>query len=286
MFSTVRPFQTFSIPSLIPKFSEPSTPFDLSPPAYQKVAHVIRRMKSSGSPCPLDKLSIVYFKRCPYLRSILTEVIRVVWESRQVPTEWKKACTVLAHKKGNNEDPSNFRPITLESVPLKVFTSCLWDSIFTFLKENNFIEVEIQKGFTPKVSGVLEHTSMMAYIINKARMKQRSVVITLLDLQNAFGEVHHTLISEVLCYHHVPQQAQALISSLFENFHTSIITDEYTTPAIPVRKGVLQKDCLSPLLFNMCFNTFIQFIRQEKYKQFGFSPHDENDRLYNPIHWF
>ena len=36
----------------------------------------------------------------------------------------------------------------------------------------------------------------------------------------------------------------------------------------------------------MCFNTFIKFIRQEKYKQFGFSPHDENDRLYNPIHWF
>ena len=111
-------------------------------------------------------------------------------------------------------------------------------------------------------------------------------MITLLDLKNAFGEVHLNLISEVLCYHHAPQQAQALMSSLYENFHTSIITCEYTTPAIPVRKGVLQGDCLSPLLFNMCFNTFIQLIRQKKYKQFGFSPHDENDRLYNPIHWF
>ena len=66
-----------------------------------------------------------------------------------MPTEWKKACTVLAHKKGNNDGPSNFRPITLESVPLKVFTSCLRDSIFIFLKENNLIEAEIQKGFTP-----------------------------------------------------------------------------------------------------------------------------------------
>ena len=243
-------------------------------------------MKSSGSPCPLDKLSIICFRRCPYLRSILTEVIRVVWESRQVPTEWKKACTVVAHEKGKSDDPSNFRPITLESVPLKVFTSCLRDSLFTFLKENNFIEAEIQKGFTPKVSGNLEHTSIMAYIISKEGVKQRSVVIALLDLKNAFGEVHHNLISEVLCYHHVPQQAQALIFSLYENFHTSIVTDEYTTPAIPVRIGALQGDCLSPLLFNMCFNTFIQYIRQEKYRQFGFSPHDENDRLYNPIHWF
>ena len=100
-----------------------------------------------------------------------------------MPTESKKACIVLAHKKGNNYDPSSFRPITLESVPLKVFNFCLRDSIFTFLKENNFIEVEIQKGFTPKVSGVLEHTFMMAHIINKARIKQRSVVIFLLDLK-------------------------------------------------------------------------------------------------------
>ena len=36
----------------------------------------------------------------------------------------------------------------------------------------------------------------------------------------------------------------------------------------------------------MCFNTFIQCIRQEKCKQVGFSPHNETDRLYNLIHWF
>ena len=96
---------------------------------------------------------------------------------------------MLALKKGNNDDPSNFRPTTFESVPLKVFTSCLRDSIFTFPKENKFTEVEMQKGCTPKVSGVLEHTSMMAHILNKARIQKRSVVITLLVLKNAFGEV-------------------------------------------------------------------------------------------------
>ena len=84
----------------------------------------------------------------------------------------EKACTVLVHKKGTSDDPANFRPITLESVPLKVFTSCLRDSIFSFLSKNKFIESEIQKGFTPKISGVLEHTSMMASIIDKARIKQ------------------------------------------------------------------------------------------------------------------
>ena len=190
------------------------------------------------------------------------------------------------HKKGTRDDPADFRPITLDSVPLKVFTSCLLDSIFSFLSKNKFIESEIQTEFTPKISGVLEHTSMMASIIDKARIKQRSVVITLLDLKNAFGEIHHNLIKVVLNHHHVPPTIQALISNLYDNFQTSIITDSFISPAIPVGRGVLQGDCLSPLLFNMCFNTFIQFIKREKYKQLRFSTHDATDRLFKPIHWF
>ena len=101
--------------------------------------------------------------------------------------------------------------MTLQSVGLKIFTSCLRDSIFDFLKINAFVENKIQKGFTHKVSGTLVHTAMMGNIINKARMKQRSLVITLLDLKNTFGEVHHNLTSSVLTYHHVPENIKSLI---------------------------------------------------------------------------
>ena len=131
------------------------------------------------------------------------------------------------------------------------------------------------------MSGTLEHTAQMANITNKARIKQRSLVITLLDLKNAFGEVHHNLISSILDYHHIPGHIKLIVESLYTDFKTSIITAEFRTPFIPVGRGVLQGDCLSPLLFNMCFNTFIQHIKAEKYRQFGFS-----FQFLNPIHWF
>ena len=127
-------------PSWIPSLPDPSIPFNQSPPSYEKVTNVIRRMKTSGSPCPLDKISIISFKRYPYLRSFLTNIIRVIWESGHISENWKKACTILVHKKGSRDDPANFRPITLESVPLKVFAFCLRDFIFSFLKQNDFIE--------------------------------------------------------------------------------------------------------------------------------------------------
>ena len=127
---------------------------------------------------------------------------------------------------------------------------------------------------------------MMGHVINKARLKQPYVVIALLDLKNAFGEVHHNLINCVLSYHHIPQTVQLLIANLYTGFHSSIISDCFATPAIPFQSGVFQGDCLNTLLFNLCFNTFIQFIKQEKYTDLGFSSHDASDRLFHPIHWF
>ena len=44
--------KVFKIPSWIPKLKEPNIPFNLSPPTYQEITRIIKRMKSSGLSCP------------------------------------------------------------------------------------------------------------------------------------------------------------------------------------------------------------------------------------------
>ena len=112
--------------------------------------------------------------------------------------------------------------------------------MFAFLIANAFIKHKIQKIFPPKLSVTFEHTAQMASVINNARIKQRSVVITLLDLKNAFDEVHHNLAFEVLKYHHIPGHMQILISSFYANFQTFIISRPFQYPFISVGRGVLQ----------------------------------------------
>ena len=140
-------------------------------------------------------------------------------------------------------------------MPLKVFTSCLGNAIFNFLVANNYIEREIQKGFTPGLSGTFEHTAQMADIINKARTKQSSLVITLLDLKNTFGEVHHNLIQTALDYHHIPDHIKLLVKSLYTDFKTSIITNECCTLFVSIGGGVLRGDCLSPCVLTRFSST-------------------------------
>ena len=99
---------------------------------------------------------------------------------------------------------------------------------------------------------------------------------------------HHSyiLIYSRLEYHHIPDHIKNLIRSIYTDFQTSIITEQFNTAFIKVGRGVLQGDCLSPLLFNMSFNTFIQRIKSEKYSQVGFWKFSENGKPLNPFHWF
>ena len=111
--------------------------------------------------------------------------------------------------------------------------------------KNKFIETNLQKGFWSEISGCVEHTELLSYIINHARLKQRQVIITLLDLKNAFGEIDHNVIMKVLEYHHFPEHIKSLVKAYYTNYKVSIGTDNFTTDPIVIEKGALQGDCLN-----------------------------------------
>ena len=61
-------------------------------------------------------------------------------------------------------------------------------------------------------------TETLTHIINHARKKQRSLIITLLDLKNTFGEVSHDLLLSVLKYGHILDHIMDLAKSLYTNY--------------------------------------------------------------------
>jgi hypothetical protein len=177
---------------------------------------------------------------------------------------------VLIYKKGDTNDPSNFRPITLQPVFYKVLSSVIRNRIYAYLEENKFVDKRIQKGFWPTLDGVFEHTQMLTQLLNEAKRHQLSIIVTLLDLRNAFGEVNHKLINLTLQYHHVPKEIIDLIDDIYTDSMISIAHDDENTKFVPVERGVLQGDPCSPLLFNMCFNPLMKMVTQEKYEQLGY----------------
>ena len=133
----------------------------------------------------------------PHSANICVEIIRTLLGKVFDTGDLEKSLTVLAYKKGLPDDPANFRPITLEPVIAKALTSLIRNRIYAFLCKNQYIETNIRKGFWTGISGTIEHIELMSHLINHARQKQRSLIVTLIDLKNAFGEVHHELIRAV-----------------------------------------------------------------------------------------
>ena len=168
-------------------------------------------MRSGALPCPSDQVSVIILKKCPIVRTMLWKIISHCWLNKHFPNVWKRRVTVLAYKKGDTDNPENFRPITLQPVMSKVFTSIIKNRIYSYLCLNNYIDQQVQTGFWSNISGTIEHTETLTYVINNARNKQRSLVVSLIDLRNAFGEVNHHFLKHVLRYHHLPEHVIQVI---------------------------------------------------------------------------
>ena len=142
--------------------------------------------------------------------------------------------------------------------------------IFTFVVENNYIETNIQKGFWSNISGIIEHTELLTNMLKHAKNKQRQLVVMLFDLKNAFGEIHHNLIKTVLKYHHIPPSIVNLVNSVYSDYFFSITAKDFMANLIKVNHGVLQRDCLSPLIFSLCLNSLIKSIESKNVGCLGY----------------
>ena len=162
-----------------------------------------------------------------------------------------------------------------------MFKSAVRYKLFVYLMKNNYIQTNVKKGFTPGMTGTYKHTAQLAHIIRQAKKKQRSLVVRLLDLKKAFGEVHHNLIPVDLDCHHVHQ---SLLNVLYNCTKTLLqqLLQTHVQHHSHILRGVLQGDCLSPLIFNLLINTFIQYVSQERFSQLSYSL----SKLLRPIHWF
>ena len=55
------------------------------------------------------------------MADLLEQLFSVIWQEEIVPRQWRDGLIVNIFKKGDREDPGNYRGITLLSVVGKVF---------------------------------------------------------------------------------------------------------------------------------------------------------------------
>ena len=119
--------------------------------------------------------------------------------------------------------------------------------------------------------GCTEHHLKLASILDDARKKHKSLAVCWLDLANAYGSVHHSLIRFAFEHYQAPPQLVSIIQTLYSGLLASFRTVSWSTPIIPLGVGVYQGDPLSVVIFNTVINTLVDTIQTRQDLGYNYS---------------
>ncbi|OWY99629.1 reverse transcriptase [Phytophthora megakarya] len=153
----------------------------------------------------------------------------------------------LVHKKGNPGDPTNWRPICLQTAIYKLYSGLLAQRLSAYLEGNELLPMA-QKGFRA-FNGCHEHNFVATTLLDQTRRMHRKLYQVWYDLRNAFGSVHQDMLWYVLRLLGVEHDFITRCSNIYQDsfFVVGNTTDGATDP-VRQEVGVYQGCPLSPLL--------------------------------------
>ncbi|KAK3551056.1 hypothetical protein QTP70_011498 [Hemibagrus guttatus] len=212
---------------------------------HAEVTEVVQQLLGGKAP-GVDEIRPEYLKSLDVVGlSWLTRLCNIAWRSGTVPLDWATGVVVPLFKKGDRSVCSNYRGITLLSLPWKVYSRVLERRV------RPLVEPRIQEeqcGFRPS-RGTLDQLYTLHRLLEGSWEFAQSVHMCFVHLEKAFDRVPRGILWEVLWEYGVRGPLLRAVRSLYNRSRSLVRIASCKSDLFPVLVGLRQGCPLSPVLF-------------------------------------
>ncbi len=210
-----------------------------------EVTEVVKKFLGGKTP-GVDEIRPEYLKSLDVVGlSWLTRLCNIAWRSGTVPLGWQIGVVVPLFKKGDRRVCSNYRGITLLSLPGKVYARVLERRI------RPIVEPRIQEeqcGFHPG-RGTLDQFYTLSRVLEGSWEFAQPIHMCFVDLEKAFDCVPRGILWRVIREYGVRGPLLRAVRSLYDRSRSLVRIAGSKSDLFPVHVGLRQGCPLSPVLF-------------------------------------
>ncbi|XP_077862562.1 uncharacterized protein LOC144344539, partial [Saccoglossus kowalevskii] len=226
------------------------------PITLQEIIHATRKLKNNkatgpdGIPGELLKYSNKIVKQA------LQQMYNHILETGIYPQSWNTNVITPVHKTGDKMDVNNYRGISVSNIIAKIFSSIINKRISSYL-ESNFTIHPKKAGFRNK-HRTTDHILTLHTINKKYQLRKEKIFCCFVDLRKCVDTVWRTALQYKLLKNNINGQVYNIMKMMYKNMDFVIKLGDVITPHFKIDNGVKQGCPLSPTLFNIFMNDFIE----------------------------
>ena len=221
---------------------------------FEEINNAIKNLNANKC-CAEDLIINEMFIKCKdILTPCMYKLFNSVLQSGIFPEAWAKGCIVPVFKKGDINDPNNYRGITIVSCLGKLFTSILNNRLLQWDKEHNII-TDAQFGFKPGVS-TIDAIFVLHSLVRRTLKRKKKLYCCFIDYQKAFDFIDRSSLWSKLIKQGITGNIFSVIRSLYSQIKVCVKHNGQLTDYFNSTSGLLQGEVMSPILFSFYVNDF------------------------------
>ena len=234
------------------------------PISEEEVIRALRKLKMKKATGP-DGLAGEFFKSVPeLLLPFFVKIFNALFDRGVYPDQWTESIILPLHKKGDVNNPSNYRGISLSDVSSKIYGTIINSRLQSWVEQNN-ITGEFQAGFKKGYS-TIDHMFTLMACIQKQLSLHRKLYVAFIDFEKCFDSINRNLLWPILKKKGVRGKLFRSIRSMYLNVRSRVRSGKKLTELIQCTSGVKQGDSCSPVLFSIFINELaVEVIEQGKH---------------------